>query len=157
MVIAIKQNGIYTLCTDFKKRRTYEKILLTLLLASPLAWAEQDHANMHDHSHEGHLHDTMVDGKNLDVSAERFDAFMNELTNVNVAVVSVKGMVCDFCARGIAKTFEKDKTVQKIDVDLDNGKVLIAYSKSKDINYSEIEKKILSNGQSMSDLQILEI
>ena len=111
----------------------------------------------HDHSHEGHLHDTMVDGKNLDVSAERFDAFMNELTNVNVAVVSVKGMVCDFCARGIAKTFEKDKTVQKIDVDLDNGKVLIAYSKSKDINYSEIEKKILSNGQSMSDLQILEI
>jgi cation transport ATPase len=99
----------------------------------------------------------MVDGKNLDVSAERFDAFMNELTNVNVAVVSVKGMVCDFCARGIAKTFEKDKTVQKIDVDLDNGKVLIAYSKSKDINYSEIEKKILSNGQSMSDLQILEI
>ncbi len=140
-----------------KKGELMNKILLTLLLASPLAWAEQDHANMHDHSHEGHLHDTMVDGKNLDVSAERFDAFMNELTNVNVAVVSVKGMVCDFCARGIAKTFEKDKTVQKIDVDLDNGKVLIAYSKSKDINYSEIEKKILSNGQSMSDLQILEI
>ena len=140
-----------------KKGELMKKILVTLLLASPLAWAEQDHANMHDHSHEGHLHDTMVDGKNLDVSAERFDAFMNELTNVNVAVVSVKGMVCDFCARGIAKTFEKDKTVQKIDVDLDNGKVLIAYSKSKDINYSEIEKKILSNGQSMSDLQILEI
>jgi periplasmic mercuric ion binding protein len=140
-----------------KKGELMNKILLTLLLASPLAWAEQDHTNMLDHSHEGHLHDTMVDGKNLDVSTERFDAFMNELTNVNVAVVSVKGMVCDFCARGIAKTFEKDKTVQKIDVDLDNGKVLIAYSKSKDINYSEIEKKILSNGQSMSDLQILEI
>ena len=94
-----------------KKGELMKKILLTLLLASPLAWAEQDHANMHDHSHEGHLHDTMVDGKNLDVSAERFDAFMNELTNVNVAVVSVKGMVCDFCARGIAKTFEKDKDV----------------------------------------------
>ena len=44
--------------------------------------------------------------------------FMNELTNVNVAVVSVKGMVCDFCARGIAKTFLKDKSVKKIDVDL---------------------------------------
>ena len=140
-----------------KKGELMKKILLTLLLASLLAWSEQDHANMHDHSNQVHLHETMVDGKNLDVSAERFDAFMNELTNVNVAVVSVKGMVCDFCARGIAKTFEKDKTVQKIDVDLDNGKVLIAYSKSKDINYSEIEKKILSNGQSMSDLQILEI
>lgn len=66
-------------------------------------------------------------------------------------------MVCDFCARGIAKTFQKDKAVQKVDVDLDNGKVMIAYSKSKDISYGEIEKKILSNGQSMSDLQILEI
>jgi len=140
-----------------KKGELMKKILLTLLLASPLAWAEQDHANMHGHSHEGHLHDTMVDGKNLDVSVERFDAFMKELTNVNVAVVSVKGMVCDFCAQGIAKTFQKDKTVQKIDVDLDNGKVLIAYSKSKDINYGEIEKKILSNGQNMSDLQIIEI
>ena len=39
-----------------------KKILLTLLLASPLIWAEQDHSDMHDHSHEGHLHDTMVDG-----------------------------------------------------------------------------------------------
>ena len=134
-----------------------KKILLTLLLASPLAWAEQDHANMHVHSYEGHLHETMVDGKNLNVSAERFDVFMKELTDVNVAIVSVKGMVCDFCARGIAKTFQKDKAVQKVDVDLDNGKVMIAYSKSKDISYGEIEKKILSNGQSMSDLQILEI
>ena len=140
-----------------KKGELMKKILLTLLLASPVAWAEQDHANMHDHSHEGHLHETMVDGKNLNVSAERFDVFMKELTNVNVAIVSVKGMVCDFCARGIAKTFQKDKAVQKVDVDLDNGKVMIAYSKSKDISYGEIEKKILSNGQSMSDLQILEI
>ena len=40
---------------------------------------------------------------------------------------------------------------------LDNGKVLIAFSKSKEIDYAEIEKKILSNGQNMSDLQILEI
>ena len=118
---------------------------------------QMDHSGMMHHSHEGHLHEKLVDGEKLIVNPEKFDKFISGLTNVNVAVVSVKGMVCDFCARGIAKTFEKDKTVQKIDVDLDNGKVLIAYSKSKDINYSEIEKKILSYGQSMSDLQILEI
>jgi copper chaperone CopZ len=140
-----------------KKGELMKKILLTLLLASPLAWAEQDHANMHDHSHEGHLHDTMVDGKNLDVSAEIFDTFMEGLADVNVAIVSVKGMVCDFCARGIEKTFTRDKSVQKIDVDLDNGKVMIAYSKTKEINFKEIEKQILSNGQNMSDLQVLEI
>ena len=79
------------------------------------------------------------------------------LSNVNIAIVSVKGMVCDFCARGISKTFLKDKDVKRIDVDLDNGKVVIAFSKAKEITFSEIEKKILSNGQNMSDLQILEI
>jgi copper chaperone CopZ len=112
---------------------------------------------MHDHSHEGHLHDTMVDGKNLNVDPDRFDKFMEELTDVNIAIVSVKGMVCDFCARGIEKTFLKDKSVKKIDVDLANGKVVIAYLKSKNINSDEIEKKILSNGQNMSDLQVLEV
>ena len=53
---------------------------------------------MHDHSHEGHLHDIMVDGKNLNVDPDRFDKFMEELTDVKIAIVSVKGMVCDFCA-----------------------------------------------------------
>lgn len=134
-----------------------KKILLTLLLASPLICAEQDNLDMHDHSHEGHLHDTMVDGKNLNVDPDRFDKFMEELTDVKIAIVSVKGMVCDFCARGIEKTFLKDKSVKKIDVDLANGKVIIAYLKAKNINYDEIEKKILSNGQNMSDLQVLEV
>ena len=82
-----------------------KKILLTLFLFSPLIWAEPDYSDMHDHSHEGHLHDTMVDGKNLNVDPDRFDKFMEELTDVNIAIVSVKGMVCDFCARGIEKTF----------------------------------------------------
>jgi len=134
-----------------------KKILLISLFSGAILVAEPDHEGMHGHSHEGHLHETMVDGKNLNVSAERFDKFMEELTEVNIAIVSVKGMVCDFCARGISKTFLKDKDVEKIDVDLDNGKVLIAFSKSKEIVYAEIEKKILSNGQNMSDLQILEI
>jgi hypothetical protein len=134
-----------------------KKLLLITLLSSGLVEAENDHSDMHEHSHEGHLHETMVDGKDLDVNPERFDAFVEGLSNVNIAIVSVKGMVCDFCARGISKTFLKDKDVKRIDVDLDNGKVVIAFSKAKEITFSEIEKKILSNGQNMSDLQILEI
>ena len=134
-----------------------KKLLLITLLSSGLVAEENDHSDMHGHSHEGHLHETMVDGKDLDVNPERFDAFVEGLSNVNIAIVSVKGMVCDFCARGISKTFLKDKDVKRIDVDLDNGKVVIAFSKAKEITFSEIEKKILSNGQNMSDLQILEI
>ena len=134
-----------------------KKLLLITLLSSGLVAAENDHSGMHGHSHEGHLHETMVNGKDIDVNPERFDAFVEGLSNVNIAIVSVKGMVCDFCARGISKTFLKDKDVKRIDVDLDNGKVVIAFSKAKEITFSEIEKKILSNGQNMSDLQILEI
>jgi hypothetical protein len=125
------------------------------LMMLSISAVSQDHA-MHDmegHDHEGHLHDTMVDGKLLKVNPERFDRFVSTLKGKQVAVISVSGMVCDFCARGIEKTFIKDKTVLKVDVDLSGGKVLIAYSQEKNINFEDIKKKILSNGQNATDLQ----
>jgi len=110
-----------------------------------------------NHGHEGHIHGALVDGSNLDVDPERYKEFMKGLENCQIAVVSVIGMVCDFCAQGIEKTFEKDKTVKKIDVDLNKGKVLIAYSKNKKIEYKEIEQKILSNGQNATGLKVINI
>ena len=65
----------------------------------------------------------------LRLNPERFDDFVSGLEGKQVAVVSVSGMVCDFCARGIEKTFSKDKSVLKLDVDLSGGKVLIAFDK----------------------------
>ena len=132
--------------------------LLFVMIAAVYTGA-QDH-QMHDmegHNHEGHFHDTMVDGKLLEVNAERFDDFVLGLEGKQVAIVSVSGMVCDFCARGIEKTFSKDKTVLKLDVDLSGGKVLIAFDKDKNIDFEDIKKKILSNGQNATDLQIIKI
>ena len=134
-----------------------KKILLALFITSLLVWAEEGSMDMHHHSHEGHLHDTMVNGKNLEVNAERFDKFMEGIIDMNIAIVSVQGMVCDFCARGIEKAFLKDLNVKKIDVDLDSGKVIIAYSKSIEIDPDLIKKKILMNGQNMTDLQIIKV
>jgi copper chaperone CopZ len=122
-----------------------------------ISTSAQDHS-MHDmdsHNHEGHLHDTMVDGKLLEVNPERFDSFVLGLKEKQVAIISVSGMVCDFCARGIEKTFKRDKSVLKVDVDLSGGKVLIAYSSEKNIDFEDITKKITSNGQNATDLQIL--
>ena len=136
------------------------KYIFCLLFFIGSMSAIADHAQMHDthgHSHEGHLHDTMVDGKLLEVDADRFDAFVGSLTKSQVAIISVNGMVCDFCARGIEKTFQKDKSILKIDVDLAGGKVLIAYDINKKIDFADIKKKILSNGQNATDLQIIEI
>lgn len=144
--------------------------LIALFLPS-IAWTSEistgpgeahDHSDSsmhsHDHhSHEGHLHETLVDGKKLEVDPERFDKFIEGLADKQIAVVSVNGMVCDFCARGIEKTFKKDKSVKRVDVDLSRGKVLVAYNNSKVIDFEDIKLKIVSNGQNATDLQILDI
>jgi cation transport ATPase len=79
------------------------------------------------------------------------------LKNSQIAVVNVQGMVCDFCARGIEKTFKKDKNVKKIDVDLSKGKVLIAYNNNQKIKFDDIKEKILINGQNAIDMTVLDL
>ena len=88
------------------------KKLLFLSIFTSIIWAENPHEHMH-HSHEGHLHEQLVDGKKLEVDPIRFDKFVMGLKNSQIAIVNVQGMVCDFCARGIEKTFKKDKNVKK--------------------------------------------
>ena len=131
------------------------KILLAFVFLLPALGNAQD---THDHhSHEGHLHEQMVDGEKLEVDVERFDKFVKGLKDKQIAVVSVKGMVCDFCAQGIEKTFKKDKTVAKIDVDLNKGKIIIAYQKNTKNDFEKIKKLIISNGQNATKLQVLKL
>jgi len=135
-------------------------LLFSILIFPSLALAEAtmhtDHSNHGaHHSHEGHPHTQLVDGAEIKLDAERFDKFVLNQSGSQIAVVSVTGMVCDFCARGIEKTFKKDLGVKKIDVDLANGKVLIAYAATAKIVNEDIEQKILSNGQTVTDIQIL--
>tara|TARA_S200000501_G_scaffold51423_1_gene41342 strand:+ start:830 stop:1237 length:408 start_codon:yes stop_codon:yes gene_type:complete len=107
--------------------------------------------------HESHIHEKLVDGKKLQVDPNQFEKFVKGLSQSQIAIVSVKGMVCDFCARGIEKTFRKDTTIKKIDVDLSQGKVILAYSMNKEIVREEISHNILINGQNMTDLQVITI
>ena len=39
--------------------------------------------------------------------------------------VDVEGLVCDFCAQSIQKVFLKQPGVEKVDVNLNNGRVII--------------------------------
>ena len=135
-------------------------LLFSILISPSFAIAEAtmhtDHSNHGaHHNHEGHLHTQLVDGAERKLDAERFDKFVADQSDSQIAVISVSGMVCDFCARGIEKTFQKDISVKKIDVDLANGKVLIAYAAAAKIVNEDIEQKILSNGQTVTDIHIL--
>ena len=107
------------------------------------------------HSPAVQIQEKLVEGQKLQIDAGQFDKFIKGLSNSQIAIVSVKGMVCDFCARGIEKIFRKDKELKKIDVDLGQGKVLLAYSMEKKIVRDEINQSILVNGQNMTDLQII--
>lgn len=60
-----------------------------------------------------------------------------------------------FARAALKKPLKKDIGVKKIDVDLANGKVLIAYAATAKIVNEDIEQKILSNGQTVTDIQIL--
>ena len=127
-------------------------LFMTILSVNFVNSDEDNHIHQHSHSH-----DVYVQGEKLEVDEKRFKNFLDGLINSQVAVVNVNGMVCDFCARGIEKTFVKDKAVKRVDVDLERGKVLIAYTKEKEIDFDEIKSKILANGQNAIDFSILNI
>jgi copper chaperone CopZ len=144
------------LCIGFKE--AFMKIFFIIVfLVSTFVNAQDNHDHHDHHSHEGHLHEQMVDGEKIEVDVERFDKFVEGLKDKQIAVVSVKGMVCDFCAQGIEKTFKKDKTVAKIDVDLNKGKIFIAYQMNTKIDFEKIKKMIISNGQNATKLQVLKL
>ncbi len=129
-----------------------QRIAFVLILAvlSKAAAAASDHANTQHHEHAA------VE-TSAAMASERYEAFIADLSDSNVAIINVMGMVCDFCARGIEKTFKKDRSVRKIDVDLANGQVLIAYGTEKVIDEVEITEKILANGQNVTAVTVVNI
>lgn len=130
---------------------------LSIIAQADQSTAEPAHAGHADHSDHSHAEHQMPMADSVDADPERFNAFMDGLSDAQVAVVSVQGMVCDFCARGIEKTFKKDPAVLRIDVDLARGKVLIAYVLEQEINFDDIKTKITNNGQTAVDLSVLKV
>ena len=108
------------------------------------------------HAHDQHNHDTTA-APSAAVATERYEGFVKDLKDSKVAVINVIGMVCDFCARGIEKTFMKSANVKKVDVDLEVGKVLIVYSSGTKISFEDIKEKITANGQTAVDMKVLKL
>ncbi len=70
-------------------------------------------------------------------------------SNPHDVVVRVKGMVCDFCARGLEKTFYKNKKIKKVFVNLDSSLVSLDFKKGQSIPDTVISKIIKDNGVSV--------
>ena len=67
-------------------------------------------------------------------------------------IANINGMVCDFCARGLEKVFDKEKRVEKIDVSLEKGTVAIFFEEGKSLSDEEIKKLIENNGYSLEKI-----
>ena len=64
----------------------------------------------------------------------------------NYIVAEIYGLVCDFCARSIEKTFKKMDVVESIDINLENGIVKILLKKGKTIENNTIKQNFLNSG-----------
>lgn len=60
--------------------------------------------------------------------------------------VTVKGMVCSFCAQGIKKTFMRKDGVEKVDVDLDKKLVTITTAQGVSLKDSDLTESIVDAG-----------
>lgn len=61
-------------------------------------------------------------------------------------IVDVNGLVCEFCAVTIEKSFKKMKEINNVKVDLETKKLLINLKKDKNISNQEIIEIIENNG-----------
>ena len=132
------------------------KLTWLVALFVNFVWASEamDKPNGHQHRHQ---HEVFVDGERLQLDTNRFDTFVKGLSDCQIAVISVMGMVCDFCARGIERSFKRDPEVVGLDVDLSNGKIFIAFSAEAHIDFDEIKERILVNGQNATSMHVLEL
>ena len=133
--------------------------LLSMLFISASNLASAENATHEADGDHGHMsHQSMgITGEvsNAEVlNSERFERLVSGSPAYTIAVVSVNGMVCDFCARGVEKAFAKDPDVMKIDVDLELGSVLIAYGSEAQPSKRDINKRIRSNGLDVVDIEI---
>jgi copper chaperone CopZ len=68
-------------------------------------------------------------------------------------VVSVDGMVCDFCAQSISATFKKEKAVEAVEINLDQKTVILNMKAGQNLNNQRIEEIIGKTGYKFNSLE----
>lgn len=70
----------------------------------------------------------------------------------NTVNLKVTGLVCDFCARSIEKTFGKREEVTDVKVDLDAGDILLTLKDGKSLDDGELKKLITDAGYDLKGI-----
>ena len=130
-----------------------------LAFASPgFAAAQEEHAS-HDEDHAAHRHDEKHDHNDhalmREDTTERATAPSLAATpeiaaalekGGDAALVEVLGVVCDFCATAMNKTFGKRDEVAAVYVDLDAKTLSIVFAKDASLDDETIDKLVTKAG-----------
>ena len=119
---------------------------LFLLFFSKNSFSDEEHTSHDSHSHETHNHEVFADGSKIKLNSQRFNNFIKDSFQLQIAIINVKGMVCDFCAQGLKKKFGAIDAVKEIDVDLESGNVLIKLKQGMTLSDDKIQKAVEENG-----------
>ena len=138
--------------------------LFTLALTAPVVHAEhkgvpheQEHA--HAHGHHAHEHDTAHETHIAEPAAttatlKQTDAIAQALSaGGEPIVVDVLGVVCDFCAKAMNKTFGKQEEVAAVHVDLDEKTLSLVLNDGAQLADNDIEKLVKRSGYRLSAIR----
>jgi copper chaperone CopZ len=65
----------------------------------------------------------------------------------------IDGLVCDFCARALEKTFGRQDAVQDIQVDLDKQMITINFKEAQALDDEKIRQLIEDSGYNLRELR----
>ena len=136
-------------------------MIRTLFISSALIFASPSFAQNHDHDHhENHAghhsddqdHHAHNDGKANDGAEAR--VLLSRTPEIDVAlraggepvVVEVLGVVCDFCAKAMNKTFSKREEVSAVYVDLDTKTLNLVLASGAAMADQEIDRLVVRAG-----------
>lgn len=71
-------------------------------------------------------------------------------------VITVNGMVCDFCAQSVWKVLKEHEQVEDIDIDMDTGKVTVHLAPGTDMSDETVQEAITYSGYDFVSLERVE-
>lgn len=106
----------------------------------------------HDHPGHGHTHQ---DHQNADESPSTHGGDIEKALAAGGTLVEIRvlGMVCDFCATALTKTFGRREEVAAVQVDLDAKIVTVVLKKGQVLADSTIEKLVESAGYKIQSIR----
>ena len=119
--------------------------------------AEHAHDHDHDHTHEleavEHTQHAATPAASV-VSLKRTDAIAKALANGGEPiVVDVMGVVCDFCAKAMNKTFGRRDEVAAVHVDLDDKSLNLVLNEGASMSDEDIRKLVTRAGYRLSAIR----